>query len=41
MVLDVVDPVLQVAVPLRQVDLQEVPQEVLQVAAEVRGEANL
>ena len=41
MSLDVVHPVLQVAVALRQVDLQEVAQEVLQLRAEVRGEADL
>ena len=39
--LDVVDPVLEVSVPLGQVDLEEVPEEVLQVAREVRGEADL
>ncbi len=41
MALDVVDPVLEVSVPLGQVDLEEVPEEVLQVAREVRGEADL
>lgn len=39
--LDVVDAVLQVAVAFRQIDLQQVPQQVLQVGAEVRGESHL
>lgn len=40
-VLDVVDGVLEVAVPLGQVHLQQVAQQVLQVRAEVGGEADL
>lgn len=39
--LDVVDAVLQVAVAFRQIDLQQVPQQVLQVGAEVGGESHL
>ena len=41
MPLDVVDPVLEVPVALGEVDLQEVAEEVLQVGAEVRREADL
>lgn len=39
--LDVVDSVLQVAVAFGQVHLQQVPQQVLQVGAEVGRESNL
>ena len=39
--LDVGDAVLEVAVPLGQVHLEQVAQQVLQVAAEVGREANL
>lgn len=38
MALDVVDAVFQVAIPLGQVDLQQIAQDVLQVGAEVRRE---
>ena len=41
MALDVVDAVLQVPVPLGQVHLQQVAQQVLKIAAEVGGKANL
>ncbi len=40
-VLDVVHAVLEVAVPLRQVDLQQILQQVLQVRTEVGGEPHL
>ena len=40
-VLDVVYGVLEIAVPLGQVDLEQIPQQVLQVAAEVRGKPDL
>ena len=36
-VLDIVDSVFQVAVPLGEVHLQQVPQQVFQITAEVRG----
>lgn len=39
--LDVVDVVPQVAVPLGQVNLQQVPQQILQVRAKVRWESDL
>jgi hypothetical protein len=39
--LDVVDVVPQVAVPLGQVNLQQVPQQILQVRAKVRWETDL
>lgn len=38
---DVVDRVLQIAVTLGQVDLQQIPQQVFEVGAEVGGEAHL
>ena len=41
MILDVVDAVLEVPVPLREVHLQQVLQEVLQLGGEVRGKSNL
>lgn len=41
MALDVIDAVLQVTEALRQVYLQQIPQQVLQVRAKMRGEANL
>ena len=41
MVLDIVDSVFQVAVPLGEVHLQQVPQQVFQITAEVRGEPDL
>ena len=40
-VLDIVDSVFQVAVPLGEVHLKEVPQQVLQITAEVGGEPDL
>ena len=40
-ILDVVDAVLEVPVPLREVHLQQVLQEVLQLGGEVRGKSNL
>lgn len=40
-ILDIIDAVLQVAVPLGQVHLQQVPQQVLQVGREVTGEPHL
>lgn len=41
MALDVVDVVPQIAVPLGQINLQQIPQQVLQVRAEVRWETDL
>lgn len=41
MALDVVDVIPQVAVPLGQVNLQQVPQQILQVRAKVRWETDL
>lgn len=41
MVLDVVDPVPQVPEAFGEVHLQQIPQQVLQVRAEVRGEPDL
>ena len=41
MVLDVVDAVLQVTETFRQIHLQQVAQQILQVGAEVRRESNL
>ena len=40
-VLDIVDSVFQVAVPLGEVHLQKVPQKVFQITAKVRGEPDL
>jgi hypothetical protein len=40
-VLDVVDPVLEVSVPLGQVNLQQILQQILQLSGEMRGEADL
>ena len=40
-VLDIVDSVFQVAVPLGEVHLKKVPQQVLQITTEVRGEPDL
>ncbi len=41
MILDVIDSILQVAIALGQVHLQQVLQQILQVRAEVGGEAHL
>lgn len=41
MILDVVHPILQVAVTFGQVNLQQVPQQVLQIGAEVGWESHL
>ena len=41
MLFDVLDTILQVAIALSQVDLQQVSQQVLQISSEVRREPNL
>lgn len=41
MIFDVIHAVLQVAKPLRQVHLEQVPQQILQVGAKVRGKSYL